>query len=415
MKTKTSRSFGKDSSIYVAPHTFSAQSLPEFLARLHHAVSFDGKREITLDFSATKAAFEAGILPILPILSQYREKSRVKFELLLPVDVRLAAIFREFNWAHYIEPNKFDFQEAKSDTHCPAIRFASAKEQFASVDRILGLVLTASDIDRSVLKAMEWSLNEITDNVINHAGKSAYGFIQATWFKNQKSIEFVVADGGVGIAKSLGEHDHKIALEKAVQEGVTRNKQTNQGNGLFGSYRIAANSHGNFNIFSGFATLVLDQDGSFKIASSKVPFKGTVVRWTMRTDASDVLNRALVFKGRPIDTALDYMERIYESAGGSFSVSVKDKFSSLGSRSAGKAAYTYLKNILQNTDISGLTVDFSGVSVISSSFADEVFGRLFVDLGPMVFMGRVRFLHANAEVLTIIDRAIVQRSGMKLH
>lgn len=414
MKPRITRSFGSDSSVYVAPHTFSAQSLPEILARLHHAISIDGKRSITLDFSSTKAAFEAGIVPILPILAQHRDKSKVKFNLILPADSRLATIFREFNWAHYIEPDRFDFQEGRSDTHCPAIRFSSAKEQFNSVDRILGLVLTASDVDRSVLKAMEWSLNEITDNVLNHAGKTAHGFIQATWFKNQRSIEFVVADGGIGIAQSLREPDHKLALERAVQEGVTRNKVTNQGNGLFGSYRIAANSHGNFNIFSGFATLVLGQDGSFRIASSKVPFKGTVVRWTMRTDSTDVLNRALVFKGRPLDTALDYMERVYESAGGSFTVSVKDKFKSLGSRTAGKAAFTYLKNILTNTDISGLTVDFAGVSVISSSFADEVFGKLFVELGPMVFMGRVRFIHANAEVLTIINRAIVQRSGMKI-
>lgn len=398
---------------YFAPSTFSAQSLPEVLAKLHHAVSFDNQRDITLDFSRTTAAFEAGVVPLLPIISKYREKDRVKFTLKLPEAQRLRSIFLESNWAGHLDPDRFEMREARSDTHRPAIRFTTPKEQFDAVDKILGLVLTASDVDRSVLKAMEWSLNEITDNVLNHAGKNSSGFIQSTWFKNSRLIEFVVSDGGVGIAKSLRQNDHRVALEQSVQEGVTRNKSTNQGNGLFGSYRIAANSHGSFNIYSGFATLSLKDDGSFKISASKIPYRGTVVRWSMRTDSVDVLQKALVIGGRPVDTALDYMERVYEAAGGSFSISVKNKFVTLGSRTAGKSASTYIRNLLFNTDISSVTLDFSGVSVISSSFADEVFGKLFLELGPISFMGRVKFVNANAEVLAIIDRAIVQRSGMK--
>lgn len=403
-----------DPGLYRAPTAYTAQALPETLARLHHAISIARVKEFTLDFSRTTSAFEASMLPLVAIVDHYRSKQKTKFLLKLPNDDRIKRIFNEANWAHYIDPSRHDFKGGRSEAHCPAVKFASPKEHFDAVDRVLGIVLSATDIDRSVLKAMEWSLNEITDNVLNHAGKNIPGFIQATWFRNQRTMEFVVSDAGMGIAKSLGETDHMIALERAVQEGVTRNSETNQGNGLFGSYRIAANSHGTFNIFSGFSTLYLTDSGKVKIKPSRVPFKGTTVRWTMRTDAVDVLQKALVFKGRAIDTALDYMERVYEGKAGSISISMKGKFPSLGSRIAGKSAHTYIRNILFNTDVDGITLDFSGVSIISSSFADEVFGKLFVELGPMQFMGRIHFIQGNGEILNVINRAIVQRSGMKV-
>lgn len=386
--------------------------MPELLARLHHAVSIAKGKEVTLDFGKTVSAFEAGMLPLLPIIDGYRNKDKVRFNLVLPKDSKARGIFLDANWAHYIEPSTYEFRSGKSEAHCPAIKFSTPKEQFDAVDRVLGIVLAAAEVDRSVLKAIEWSLNEIADNVTNHA-KGAPGFLQATWFRNQRTMEFVVSDAGIGIKKSLREKTDTLALERCIQEGVTRNKETNQGNGLFGSYRIASSSHGTFNIYSGFATLYVKPEGSVKVKESRVPYKGTTVRWSVRTDAVDVIQKALVFKGRAIDTALDYMERVHEGKGGSVTIGMRGKFQSMGSRVAGKAAYTYIKNILFNTDMDGITLDFSGVSIISSSFADEVFGRLFVELGPIQFMGRVHFSQANAEILTVIDRAIVQRSGMK--
>src|SRR5437660_4581721 len=46
----------------------------------------------------------------------------------------------------------------------------NATEQFDAVDRSINVILQSiGGLDRSRLKALEWSLNEITDNVLNHA------------------------------------------------------------------------------------------------------------------------------------------------------------------------------------------------------------------------------------------------------
>ena len=57
-----------------------------------------------------------------------------------------------------------------------------------------------------------------------------------------------------------------------------------------------------------------------------------------------------------------------------------------------------------------MVLDFQGVRVMSSSFADEVFGRLFVRMGAAAFMSRIRTRNANRTIAALIDRAILLRS-----
>ena len=79
------------------------------------------------------------------------------------------------------------------------------------------------------------------------------------------------------------------------------------------------------------------------------------------------------------------------------------------SRDAGSAIRTQLHNILQMIFPNRLIVDFEDVSIVSSSFADEVFGKLFVQLGPLAFMQRVAFRNVDSTVQSLMDRAIQKR------
>ena len=54
-------------------------------------------------------------------------------------------------------------------------------------------------------------------------------------------------------------------------------------------------------------------------------------------------------------------------------------------------------------------VDFRDIPLVSSSFADEVFGKLFVELGPIAFMQAFEIVNAAPTVSQLIDRAIGQR------
>jgi hypothetical protein len=56
-----------------------------------------------------------------------------------------------------------------------------------------------------------------------------------------------------------------------------------------------------------------------------------------------------------------------------------------------------------------VTVDFDGIPLLSSSFADEAFGKLFLLIGPMKFMQRVRLINMTSAVEGLINKAIAQR------
>ena len=54
-------------------------------------------------------------------------------------------------------------------------------------------------------------------------------------------------------------------------------------------------------------------------------------------------------------------------------------------------------------------VDFDGISVISSSFADEFLGKLFVRIGALRFMTAIQLRGVSPTVRSVLDRAILQR------
>ncbi|BBB13096.1 STAS-like domain-containing protein [Sphingopyxis sp. FD7] len=56
-----------------------------------------------------------------------------------------------------------------------------------------------------------------------------------------------------------------------------------------------------------------------------------------------------------------------------------------------------------------VVIDFEDVYVISSSFADEAFGKLFIILGPMLFMNTIELANADSAVEALINRAIMLR------
>jgi hypothetical protein len=61
-------------------------------------------------------------------------------------------------------------------------------------------------------------------------------------------------------------------------------------------------------------------------------------------------------------------------------------------------------------NISGVvSIDFEGVPLLSSSFADEAFGKLFFSIGPMKFMQRIKLVNLTGVAEGLINKAIAQR------
>jgi hypothetical protein len=388
------------------------QDLFRASSAIYQAVNTQGYADLILDFSDCENVFERFVLPVVCLCSYYTREYNVGFTIRKPREQRLASLFHNANWAHLICPANYKETTFDGAQHVPAVQFFSPDDHYKAVDRVLDAVLsTLPDLSRDSLKALKWSLDEIADNVSNHAQSAVGGFIQATTFTQSGCVEFVVADAGISIPRSLDLKSHKYAIERAIQEGVTRNKTTNRGNGLFGAYQIATISGGSFEIVSGHGFLTAFGE-KVRFGEDFKLFPGTVVASRIDLTKPDLLSRALRFEGKPFDPGFDYIEQVYEKEDCDDLVfRIADEAQSLGSREAAKVIATKLENLLKMNPDCKITVDFAEVVIVSSSFADEVFGKLFKTMGPLAFMSRLEFANMDKTIRSLIDRAIRQRAS----
>lgn len=396
--------------------TVGIKDFRKVLAIIHKIVNDLRYPELTLDFSSCEAAFPGAMLPICSYAMALRD-ARIETNIVLPTNERLARLFINTNWAHFIEPRRYDMSKRLGQNQVPTLSFKNSEEQNACVDRLVsGMLSAVSGLHRTDFAAVEWALNEITDNVLNHSESRIGGIVQLSIFeKKKRGVEFTVCDAGIGIPKSLREakpeiHSDIEALEAAIKEGVTRNKITNQGNGLYGSFEICNVSGGSFDIHSGNAYLAL-HNKELSIKSENIPFDGTLVDARIDFSNSSLLEEALKFKGKK-HIPIDFIENRYEEDSlQKIAFVMSQESRSFGSRLAAKPVKIKLANLIEMCKGQKIQIDFSEISVISSSFADEVFGKLFLELGPMRFMGTMEFINSSDTILNLIDRAIKQRAS----
>jgi hypothetical protein len=180
------------------------------------------------------------------------------------------------------------------------------------------------------------------------------------------------------------------------------------GNGLYGSYRLAQLSGGNFHIYSGYSSLTYSPKNGMHVQQEQVPFHGALVVCSIQISDPELLSEALTFRDVrhiPYSSA----DRLNEQE--QIEVRLCEESGAFGSRPAAKPVRQKIENLIRTTT-SMLLINLEDVPLVSSSFADEVFGKLFVSMGPLEFMARIQISGGNKIVRQLIDRAIAQRAGL---
>jgi anti-anti-sigma regulatory factor/anti-sigma regulatory factor (Ser/Thr protein kinase) len=371
-------------------------------------------KHIILDFSNVNYAEASVMLPVASYAAFYRAH-QIDFSLVEPTDPATNRLFVNTNWAHLIDPYKFNLNVKRRSNNLPALQFQDGDAQHNVVNKALEILMeTIKFQGRDQLKALEWAINEITDNVLNHSESPIGGFVQIQSFPTKNKVSFYVVDAGLGIPYTLRRASPDItsdsqALDKAIREGVTRSPKTNQGNGLYGTFKCCEVSHGALTIVSNRAILKYDSNG-LKVITDNVPFRGSFIHATIDYSTNSLLEKAFVFKGKVHEPGNDYidMHYQYDELEDKIVFYVLAEVEGFGSRDFGRRARLKIDNILIDQG-NAILFDFSGIPLISSSFADEVFAKLFVELGPLEFMRRCSFRSVDPTVKRLIDKAIEQR------
>ena len=349
-------------------------------------------RQVMLDFAECRALTPAAMLPLLPVVAGYRAAAGASFDLVEPQDDALKQQLIESNWAHFINPERYPIHPL-ADAQPPARQFTTAAEIAPIVDDALAVATSQPSVERADAAALEWAIYELADNVLRHAESPTGGFAQTTLNQESKRVELVIADGGIGLAGSMRIRDHEQALTRAIAR-----------DGLLGSFRIAKLCGGEFELNSGFALLHGSRSGpdEYKTRKRRIRYSGTVARCEAAIDTPDLLARALSFPKRSQEPRPDN-----EAATATLSISA-EAAQEIGSRSGGERVRRAVEQHLREN--SSVVLDFSNIQMVSSGFADELLGNLFINLGPRAFMSRIQISHTNPTIDGLIDRAILQRA-----
>lgn len=392
---------------------FHLRELRPACRRIKELVEFRGYEIIKLDFSRTRTAFADAMLPLASIIYKYR-KDGVKFHLVESFNPRLNRIMRKSAWLKLMTGNENPDEDNSGDLNAPAQRFYDPDTQTSSVERLLDNVLRlVTRLDRNHLRALEWSLLEVTGNVLDHSESELGGLIQLVLKPSSQEIQFVVADSGIGIAQSLrnglgNNWSDEWALEQAVKEGVTSGK--GQGNGLYGTLRIATVSGGAFSINSGHAFLSLSRDGRTVAREEDIIYDGTTVDCTISFAKPLLLERALNFKIAPNHIPLDIIDLSYDHDGDHvLRIDLAKETRTVGSRIAGRFLRQKLLNLMRLGGMSAIEINCGSIGLIASSFADELFVKMLIELDEQNFGSKVRITSVSEVNQMIINRSRAQR------
>lgn len=170
----------------------------------------------------------------------------------------------------------------------PCRRIARDDDPFVVSKSLAEAIAEVCQIDDVAQNAMWWALNEITQNIVDHAGCPSGGIAIAEKV-NESLLEVTFVDHGVGVRASLVENpkyrgieSDLDALRAAVQAGVTGRATEPGGLGLFLTQFLLTRNGGSLAIRSGSARLEVGAAGSEESAMAHMP--GTMVTLRFRTD-----------------------------------------------------------------------------------------------------------------------------------
>lgn len=290
-------------------------------------------------------------------------------------------------------------------------KFQDSKSVYLLVDAFVAAIQEYVECAPGVLETLEWSFNEVMDNVMQHS-RSGSGYIMVQVHKETKRLAACIADTGIGIYGSLKVSKHKPktvvdALTLSIQEGITRDPGIGQGNGLWGLSEIVTRNQGRLEITSGNGQLTISHDGrittkdDLTYLSKKA--QSAIVDFQLNTDV--IIDLAKTLKIRSSGNLR--LEKL-ETPTGEHLIRIKEQSHGTGTRPAAVALRNFLIN-LRNEGVQKLILDFSGIAVISSSFADELVGKLLIRYGFYSFQENFQLINLNETCQGILERSVRQR------
>ncbi len=365
-----------------------------------------------LDFSSTDVAFPNASVPIAGIIDFY-SKNGINFEV-----AKMSSLIDAINLLNPILVES-ETDLLRINPLNKIFKYSDSNHVYSLINVFLEELARSDKFENGVFEGIEWCLNEVMDNVIQHSGAGC-GFVMGQIHKSTKHVAFTIYDAGIGIYNSLKNTKYNPrkpldALTLALKEGVTRDKKNGQGNGMYGLRRIIENNRGRLTLTSHSSALFIKGDKTQDFNALPIISRergSTIVDFQFDYNSEISLSEALKFNGKsyePINLKIEQME----ISSNELYFKLADETSGFGTRQAGERMRNKLLNAHQQSN-KVIVLDFTGIDLISSSFADELLGKLVVEFGFFGFNNFFKMKNMNSLIQSIVQRSVGQRMAESL-
>ena len=337
----------------------------------------------------------------------------------LKADTKILAVLQQLGFHQLLDipasSTNPGHQPAKASTAgvLPLSPIATEEQQFQAVDAICAIALAAVDNAAACIPALEWLANEILGNILTHAAAETPGVVCAQYRPKQQRFDIGICDMGRGLLGSLQPtfpevRSHGLAIDKAIERGVTRDPAIGQGNGMAGSYEIVRLNGGTYQIWSGDVVYELNKGKRRPGFQALPPMLGTGVMFSL--DTSHPIDLASTWIASASGFECTFLNNQTEAASES-GIDVAAECLHTGGRLPAKLLRRKIQGLLPAMDGEPLILEFSGVRSAASSFLDELLGRLADEdpRGQAIFDGPIRIQGMTPTVQAMANVVVAQR------
>lgn len=284
------------------------------------------------------------------------------------------------------------------------VRLISSLEEIGPVVAAVGEIFEQQmEGGEDLVVAMQWIVSEILENVFLHAETDLPAAICVQHLPHVNRVDLAICDVGQGLRASLAAnrpvYSAGHAIDLAVDRGVSASDEPGRGNGLAGTLEIARHNRGTTLVWSGDAlhTFRTGEDRGFEEIP---PVPGTGVALQLSTRQPVRLEDTWIAEVVGF-TLLD------GTTSGATVIPVAGECRSALARRDARPAVDKLEAAVQAGEV--VRLDFSGITMASSSFLDELLGGPAARLGPELFGERVEVSNMAPLPRRLADVAIARR------
>lgn len=402
----TSASITSSGNIIYINDLSSPHILKRFASVLKTTVYKKGYQDIVIDVNTNSSYFPNVLVPVCGIIEHFIDEG-VGIDVLQNGRSQLRRLITPYNPAIDI----FELSKPLSKIW----RFTNTQE-ICDIQKSIISELRKEDVFADgVLEGIEWSINEIMDNVLNHS-QAKIGFIMSQLHKTTKHVAFTIFDSGIGIFNSFKHSDHKVrsvedALTICLQEGVTRDSKIGQGNGMCGLFSLIKEGNGILNLSSGLRTYSyvngVPRFSDDSVCSLSSELGCTTVDFQLDYSLDISIDKVLTFQGKTFSFTNLFTDDL-EDEFGVLHFSVSDMSEGTGTRESALRLKNQIINSVKGQNKRAV-IDFEGVNVVSSSYIDELLAKIFIEIGLFQFNKRISLQHMSPILQKTLQKSVIQR------